>query len=205
MGYIASDGTVTPQHTIRITSIDKEILDKIKNVIDKELLVKNRHDPVNKKHNIRYKLEFHSYQITKDICRYLQINSGKKSNKILFPDIKHDLQQHFIRGYFDGDGSIFYDKQYPRVSFTSGSLQFLESINTVYNNVGNILKDNRKNKYTTECYNLRFNGFRGINLLYDLYNNATIYMNRKYTKYLQFYTYIDRLEKIKKHLKYYAH
>ncbi len=53
----------------------------------------------------------------------------KKSLKLDFPDwISQDLMSHFIRGYFDGDGSVWCNKASGKswhVNFSSGNVTFL--------------------------------------------------------------------------------
>ena len=46
----------------------------------------------------------------------------------MFPSqLQKEMIPHFIRGYFDGDGSIG-RKDYPRVRFHSGCEEFLNTI-----------------------------------------------------------------------------
>lgn len=39
-----------------------------------------------------------------------QAKSNENRNKLRFPNIPKELQSHFIRGYFDGDGSVYRQK-----------------------------------------------------------------------------------------------
>jgi len=75
----------------------------------------------------------------------------RKSKKIKFPRIPKQYLADFIRGYFDGDGSVFYTtyihsktKKYRRElrsNFTSGSPRFLEDLQSVLvNNLGFLKK-----------------------------------------------------------------
>ena len=46
-----------------------------------------------------------SKQISKDLCRHLQINYGKKSYSVRFPKLEK-FNEYFLRGYFEGDGFV---------------------------------------------------------------------------------------------------
>ena len=59
----------------------------------------------------------------------------KKSLILEFPDIPHQYLSHFIRGFFDGDGSIHFNKPNTiKVAFIS-TKQFLESLQVKLNNI----------------------------------------------------------------------
>ncbi len=58
-------------------------------------------------HKSRYRIEFTSEKLF-DFC-YDIVNTTHKSNEsVPLPPIPDNLYHHFIRGYFDGDGSIHY-------------------------------------------------------------------------------------------------
>lgn len=68
-----------------------------------------------------------------DLCNHGCVD--RKSKIIRMPNIPENLIRHFIRGYFDGDGSVcfyFATKAHKHrtltTSFTSGSQGFLEDI-----------------------------------------------------------------------------
>lgn len=56
---------------------------------------------------------------------------GPKSlNMPPIPNLNSELMPHFVRGYFDGDGSISIDKyNYLRLTIVSGDTQFLSALN----------------------------------------------------------------------------
>jgi len=74
-----------------------------------------------------------------------------KSKRVKFPKIPRRYLSDFIRGYFDGDGSVFYTTyihtktKRPRTelrsNFTSGSLEFLNGLQSILaNKLGFIIK-----------------------------------------------------------------
>lgn len=111
-----------------------------------------------------------------------------KSLYIKYPEIPNHLNRHFIRGYFDGDGSIIYNENNDALSahLCSGSFEFLESIQKIYINEiegyteTKILKDKRSNV----CTLAKGGKIATMHLLDYLYKNCSIYLDRKYNKYL---------------------
>jgi hypothetical protein len=104
LGFIFADGCVTfdtskyrYQITIKIHSKDKHILNSLIRFIDGEMLI--------------WENDLETCQITlsgKKIVSDL-IRLGAKPNKtfdLVYPKIDENLEKHFLRGYFDGDGCV---------------------------------------------------------------------------------------------------
>ena len=54
-----------------------------------------------------------------------------------FPEMPAEYLRHFVRGLFDGDGSIYMDYgKYVRISLLSGSYRFIETLNNKLSNSG---------------------------------------------------------------------
>lgn len=112
-----------------------------------------------------------------------------KSLIIRIPAIPQNLIPHFIRGYFDGDGSVGVYKNSKesqtkvlRSSFCSGSKEFLEAIicylPTNMRTVKQILGKN--------LYFISFSINDSISLYTYLYTDATIWLDRKKQKFEEF-------------------
>lgn len=123
------------------------------------------------------------YNILKKIglhpAKSFTIEIPKKIPKIFFKD--------FLRGYFDGDGCIYYhksDKSW-NSKITSGSLTFLKQIH-------DYLKDNKivnggylQKKKNQECYNLCFSKKDTLMLKKYLYYDGCLKLNRKFQRFLE--------------------
>jgi len=161
---------------------------------------------------IKMESDYPIYYRNKNHLSYFHIQSGeiiknimerggveRKSLCVKFPRIPKKYLPDFIRGYFDGDGSISYCKANDRYSsnFTSGSYDFICGLrDKIKNSVKKIncsINKYRPRKFTIrgeKCvgknsYYLLTFGFKDTILLGRyIYNNGGIKMKRKYEKYL---------------------
>lgn len=98
---------------------------------------------------------------------------------------------HFIRGYVDGDGCLCYywNKQHTSVN-TQVSIvsteSFLNSIKKLFGNKHGYIRNKSSKDWENKAYQLTFNGVIARKFARYLYEKATIYMQRKYEKYLYF-------------------
>ena len=138
--------------------------------------------------NVRCRLSVYS----KHLWNILNCNgcTPQKSLTLRFPQKElFDnifLIKHFIRGYFDGDGSVTYaNKNHTTLEFhLLGTSQFLEEVKK-YLNIDVNLNILHPEKQSITKY-IQVTGKKAL-LLFDLlYKNATIYLDRKYNKYLDF-------------------
>jgi len=84
----------------------------------------------------------------------LGVPSGKKSLIMEYPNVPTGLDRHFIRGFFDGDGGVYYsgrasksDRRPVQVRFYSSSLTFLNGVSqrlSSYGFVGYIYEEGRR-------------------------------------------------------------
>ncbi len=111
----------------------------------------------------------------------------KKSTTLQFPSLdifKNEfLIKHFIRGYFDGDGSFSRNLHKttvsPHIQIVS-TPEFLDKIEEYSNIYGRRGKDKRW-KNNTEY--IEFHLKESIKFINYIYDNSTIYLDRKYNLY----------------------
>jgi deoxyuridine 5'-triphosphate nucleotidohydrolase len=169
LGWIASDGHISKSgFTINIHEKDLLCLKILRDIILPSLLIKTY------KSNM-IDLSVFSKQISIDLCQLLKIKPGKKSNTVRFPELKDDnLKWAFLRGYFDGDGTIRHiHSQSPECSITSNSAAMLSDIQNFVKIPCNINQNV-----------IRWTGLNMIDFLGKLYDNATVYLSRKRDLYL---------------------
>lgn len=111
----------------------------------------------------------------------------KKSLILEFPNENifksKDLIRHFIRGYFDGDGCITYQqrgegKVYCVVSLL-GTPKFLDKLEEYLQFENKITRSHDK-RHSEQTVNFSFKRSESTKLINLLYNDSTIYLDRKY-------------------------
>ena len=173
LGFIASDGNLNKNGsiTISIKYTDEKLLKKIRDAVCKEIPI------LKEKNGYMSVLRFHSKIMTKDVCKWLHIKTGKKCSKIKMPNLKNKLKWHFLRGFFDRDGTVRKKKKgrYIDCAIYTYSDKLRESIVKLCN-----IKctNNKKWKY------IGWYGDNARKFLDKLYSNSVIYMERKYKTYL---------------------
>ena len=128
-----------------------------------------------------------------EMCRDL-IKLGctpRKSLTLKFPNeeqVPKHLLKHFIRGYFDGDGCISHGKHniiynneyYTRCGF-SGTKDILEGIHKYLDDFG---LNRITHVHQSQAYEVMWGGKNNaLKIYHALYDNATIYLDRKYEKF----------------------
>lgn len=118
----------------------------------------------------------------------------RKSLILTFPKLSifsdKSLIRHFIRGYVDGDGCLclFYNQKHTSIRTELnlvGTESFLKTVNKICNNKGYIQNKSCTN-WENRAYSLTFSDVPSRKLARILYENSTIYLDRKYNKYLEF-------------------
>ena len=113
--------------------------------------------------------------------------SKDKSYDCHMPMLRQDLIRHYIRGYFDGDGCFCYTNKSFSISFITASRVFHEDLITILSNIPvtpgiNIFE----NEFGTTMYRPEiYRQQDKINFLDWIYEDANIYLDRKYKKYLK--------------------
>lgn len=136
LGFWFADGYMKHDKSYRITfsSNDREHLESIKRAVLTNISLAQ--------YNRRGKLEQNFTLILRSKNLYQQLQTlggiGRKSLVIEFPSIPDNFLADFLRGYFDGDGSVHFitykrtkDKREQtdlRSNFTSGSPKFLNAL-----------------------------------------------------------------------------
>lgn len=141
---------------------------------------------------------YKSGMIIKDIANQYMSNQlsslGMIPNKSLvleFPQwMNEELYSHFIRGYFDGDGYVSSNYNNAKLSIIS-TKSFCEKVKDIlYKDLGinACIYLCHKNESTT-TRTLQISGRNQIKKFLDyIYNNANLYLNRKYNIYQSLYT-----------------
>lgn len=194
LGFLYADGNVRMHKgrsgilKLKLKQSDKDHIEKFNKCLDSNYSITDGVEIVKSKGKI-YKcfcstLVIYNTKLVKDLCNYGCVEN--KTFKIKFPELKSKLIRHFIRGFFDGDGSVStYDNNYSkggRMNMVSGSHQFLkECCDFLVNNL-NLTNNEIKNHET--YYTIEWGGRIDIELIFNFfYKNSNIYLDRKKKKF----------------------
>lgn len=199
LGFIFADGYVTKSETgsslgIELSQKDSSHLKKFNKSINGNVEVKYRTRDKSKDDFIKadetYSCSIRLFRnkIVDDLSKYGVVPRKTYLDNRISELIPKNLIRHFIRGYFDGDGTAYFepkkDKQMRYIIYGI-SKTILEDIRKeLYENgiYSVIISDDRDlYKKTATCYRLKINGLKNTINFYDyLYKDSKIYLDRKY-------------------------
>ena len=186
LGFLYADGDVSYRtNTVSLALAEEDISHLISyrsflHLEDKPFHIKK------KTHNaevyVSYEFSVTSRDYKHALCRLGCV--PRKTFDIRFPTselIADHLLHHFARGYFDGDGCVHLTNKNSLTFDIVGNEEFLSG----YQNwIGLPRNELIINKHTT-VKSLRYAGFLAILILDRLYENAHVFLQRKYDKYMQ--------------------
>lgn len=192
LGFILADGSISNNKgRLKITTIDKNHLEKFTKCLKSNIPVKFYKTTPNyigsKPH---YELLIVRQNFVKYICQQ-GINPSKTGQEI-FPIIDGNLNQHLIRGIFDGDGWFSIGKDFELG--ICNSYDVCEKISRILNHEANVsykIPTKNNSKKDNNLYRIRYNSKKDIIKIYEfLYKNASqlTVLDRKYNKLKKFYT-----------------
>jgi predicted DNA-binding protein YlxM (UPF0122 family) len=185
LGLLFTDGCVSKAGTVALSINDFDLLEAVR------LAMQSTH-----------KIELSKHQKNLYIFHFARENMAKKlellgmvPNKSLvvkFPDVPYEYIPDFLRGVFDGDGSVFFSTQSVgsplRAKFISGSECFLVDLENYLNRLGlpkrTIYKEKTKNGYSHTIVYGHKDCLKLFDILYGNMRNG-ICLERKYKKFLE--------------------
>ena len=203
LGFLSADGYITSKNytiSFKISDKDSEILYKFKKALKTEAEVKyfsnGRGSFVPKDRETKNAcLAIKNKKMWEDL-----VNLGitpRKTEELTFPKeaIPEHLLHHYIRGFFDGDGSV-YEMNISKPKWKDEGRRIYKSIGIsiigkrdFLEDIGNIIGVRKTNGdppiYKTKMmHQLQYSGFTRCKQVYDfLYKDATIYLERKKNKF----------------------
>lgn len=195
-GFIAADGSIQNRKYSKILKIslslnDKSHLIKIKNLLGSSHPIKEytvKPNKLVKTTNFSSEIQIANKILVNDLLKFNIIPN--KSLVYKFPqNIKNNkFINHFMRGYFDGDGSISKcglgkNRTVEQLSFSIlGTLDFLTNYQDIL--INNCQLNKVKICKRNNIYCLSYSGNKIIKKIYDfLYADASIYLQRKKDKF----------------------
>ncbi len=194
LGFIYADGYIPKRKSgfeINLSIKDIDTLEKLNKAIKSDKPLVSYRGGISNTEFVRFSVS--SLKLKHDLGRIGCTN--KKTFTLLFPELPPDLIHHFIRGYFDGDGSIGFSyntrecnkKTYRSYWFhISGTFAFCESLKSIINKNCNL--DSGIIYKNSSIYRLHYSSLKDIKKIKDyLYKNCFEYMERKKNKFEEIY------------------
>ena len=126
LGLIFTDGCFIQEGGISICSIDYELLEKIRHHQNSTKPIKKISQSYDKTKHI-FKYGFCRERMSEDLQKLGLIQ--RKSLNMQFPMVPEGYTRHFIRGCWDGDGTIYIDKNRKlNANYVSGAKEFMEQL-----------------------------------------------------------------------------
>ena len=184
-----------PKRTISMSlqEEDRYILERIRTEIGSEYQLEfidysNKHD-----FGYTYKNQYRLLLFSTHMCKVLE-EKGMLPNKSLileFPKwLDESLYSHFIRGYFDGDGSVCFpanvDSAILTITSTENFCLHIQKYIEEKLSITGYIADASNHNGTTKVYGIG-NKEKVKTFLDWLYKDADIYLERKYQKYINKY------------------
>jgi len=191
LGWIASDGAITKNSlNIYVHRKDAGTLERLRDAFCSSLPIKS------KKGTLLVGFAVNAQRVVDDVCRWLQIAPGRKSGKVGFPTLADSaLTWAFVRGVFDGDGSISsLDAAYQRTKTKGGSWP---SPRCEIANTSTHLLDGINEFAKIPCHraknSLQWQGTNALDFLGRLYTGAAFYLSRKRDLYLDWCNWVPAM------------
>lgn len=186
-GLLFADGYISSmQIGLRLKKSDKKLVETVKNYFSSEITLQES------------KLGFSFTISSENACKNLKrLGKVKTGNPFHIPLMDKSLVRHFIRGYFDGDGTVFICKNKKNKFFKANiccvTTNILEDFKSLLNENGiecSINKEVRKGKVMKvpqgtcvggfDMYRLFIRKKKAVEKFYHyLYDSSSIYLERK--------------------------
>ena len=193
--YKVEGGRIRYSTKISISKIDEDLIFSLK----KHFLFFNLNSFDYVKYNPNCGKQTSIAKESKELYNDLLLNgvyprkSYENKDKLHMPNINPELISHFIRGFFDADGSVYIRKNRPNlitIEFSSVAREFIYEINSYLKNIhinSWRIRDRHPSKGRQTCYLLSYINTSDILKLIDfMYKDANISLKRKADKCLNY-------------------
>ena len=199
LGLLYSDGSNNPSKStvsISLQKEDKELLEQVRLLLKSDKPLEYLDYSNKKDFGYTYKDQYRLLIFSKHICDAIE-KLGVVKNKSLIIDypnfISDELMPHFVRGVYDGDGSVYMqcknDNNHAVTVTITATNNFCIGLKRVVEETLGIAC----HIYDASCHNgitkvFTLSGRNVARKFLDwIYENPTIYLQRKYTRYLEYY------------------
>lgn len=175
VGYFSAGGNCTTENKVRLVSTpeNKDLLISFRNFIGAETV---------QIRNFLYKGKYEQCSIdvrSDKLCESLDLYALRRSKDLIVPQLrllKDEFVRDFVRGYFDADGSCFYDGQNKQWLFAeiTGYLPMITVLRETLIKYG-VIDGTKKITRNGKIYRLRFPKEAAKKLFRFIYNGKSGY------------------------------
>lgn len=196
LGFLYADGVVNEDEgkvRINLSSKDRSHLEKFRRSLKSTHPIKSTSKKTKEKTYYGNYISFSTRHMTQSL-----VDKGcyqRKSGSLMFPmnDIVPDnLIHHFIRGYFDGDGSISYTTK--KGKYLNRRLYRIGIMGTdnIVDNIKYVLNSTVKTEKKKNVSVVQMGGNQQCKRIFEyLYKDATVYLERKHDIFQEMLKYIE--------------
>lgn len=183
-------------NTVRISLTDEQLIDDLHKIFPFFNKGSCDFSKYNKNCKIQYSLSKKNKELFNDLYNIGVIprKSAENSEKLFIPKIKKELISHFMRGYFDGDGSISIPTSRP-------NLRRVEICTTSYTLIADMITELKNSDINIPIFREKNKGLGKNKILYIIewvktsdilnlknyfYKDCTICLTRKYNLFTTF-------------------
>ena len=187
VGYFSAGGNCTTENKVRLVSTpeNKDLLISFRNFIGAETV---------QIRNFLYKGKYEQCSIdvrSDKLCESLDLYALRRSKDLIVPQFRllnDEIVRDFVRGYFDADGSCFYDGQNKQWLFAeiTGYLPMITVLRETLIKYG-VIDETKKITRNGKIYRLRFPKEAAKNLFKFVYNGKSGYALGRKRKMVEAY------------------
>ena len=192
LGFICADGHIEKDRlNITVSIKDKDILEKIRKAMQSNHPIKkvkrtNLYNKTDRKTLTLVELMIGSVKLVKPLFNMgLTTNKTYTLNGDIVKYIPKYLIRDFLRGYFDGDGNVFFGRRYSsgykyNVNICGNEDFLLKSFQIYFPSTNKLYKD----LYSRQCFVWKLSQRDKVrDFMYYLYYNSSIFLQRKYNEF----------------------
>lgn len=195
LGFICADGhidTDNPRIRIQVKNSDYKLLEKIRDAmhsthpIERNIIKENPYKKSQNRALYQCAIAINGRKLVEPLVKMgISGNKTYSLDSSIMQYVPEILVRHFLRGYFDGDGCISWEKRYKggdkSTVHVAGNYNFLQgSFNKYFPTKCKLYPY----KMSKQCYTYVIADKKEVlRFLAYLYNDAKIYLDRKYNLY----------------------
>lgn len=192
LGFICADGHIEKDRLdITVSIKDIDVLEKIRCAMHSNHPIKgisriNPYKKTNREVLALVELMIGSVELVKPLfVMGLTTNKTYTLNGDILRYIPKYLMRDFLRGYFDGDGNVFFGRRYNsgykyNINICGNEDFLLKSFQTYFPSSNKLYKD----LYSKQCYVWKISQKDKVrDFMYYLYYNSSISLHRKYNEF----------------------